>query len=103
MLRVTVEETGDRVVFRVEGKLRGPWVVELERCWRSTTSRASGRSFGVDLDGVTFIDDRGKALLSEMDEAGTELIANGWMMRSIVQQIVTMHGVNSMTNTAEQS
>src|SRR5271157_2936163 len=87
MLRVTVEERGDRVVFRVEGKLRGPWVIELERCWRSTTTHAKGKSFSVDLDGVTFVDDQGKALLTEMDTAGVELIANGWMMRSTVQQI----------------
>jgi ABC-type transporter Mla MlaB component len=100
MLRVTVEERGDRVVFRVEGKLRRPWVVELEKCWRSTVSRVNGKSFSVDLDGVTFIDDQGKALLTEMDSAGVELMASGWTMRSTLQQIA-MHGVNSMENIAE--
>ena len=100
MLRVTVEERGDRVVFRVEGKLRGPWVIELERCWRSTASRMKGKSLSVDLDGVNFIDDEGKTLLTEMDSAGVELVANGWMMRSTIQQIVT-YGVNLIMNTAE--
>jgi ABC-type transporter Mla MlaB component len=100
MLRVTVEEKGDRTVFRVEGKLKGPWVTELERCWRATTSRSHGKSFSVDLDGVNFVDDQGKALLTEMNRAGVELIANEWMMRSTVQQIVA-HGLNSMGNAAE--
>jgi hypothetical protein len=36
MLRVTVEERGEQVIFRVEGKLIEPWAIELERCWRST-------------------------------------------------------------------
>ena len=99
MLKVTVEERGDRVVFRVEGKLRGPWVIELERCWRSTSSRMKGKSFTVDLDGVSFVDDQGKALLTEMDSAGVELVANVWMMRSTIQQIGA-HGVNSIVNTA---
>ena len=99
MLKVTVEERGDRVVFRVEGKLRGPWVIELERCWRSTSCRMKGKSFSVDLDGVSFVDDQGKALLTEMDSAGVELVGNGWMMRSTIQQIAA-HGVNSIVNTA---
>jgi hypothetical protein len=100
MLRVKVEERGHRIVFRVEGKLKGPWVIELERCWRSTSSRLNGKSFTVDLDGVTFVDGHGKALLTEMDSTGVELIANGWLMRSTIQQIAA-HSVNSMVNTAE--
>jgi len=88
MLRVTVEERGNQVVFRAEGKLKGPWVTELERCWRSTSNRATGKTFGVDLDGVDFVDDQGKALLSEMSRAGVELSATDLMMSAILQQIV---------------
>ena len=101
MLRVTVEEGGTRVVFRVEGKLKGPWVIELERCWRSTTGHAIGKTFGVDLDGVDYIDDHGKALLREMARAGVELIATESMMRSTIQQIVSAHNTNLMEDTAE--
>ncbi len=103
MLRVTVEERGDEVVFRVEGKLKGPWVIELERCWRSTSGRATGKTFAVDLDGVDFVDDQGKALLMEMARAGVELIATESMMRLIVQQIVAAHGMNSVEDIPERS
>ncbi len=89
MLRVTVEERGNQVVFRVEGKLKGPWVTELERCWRSTSGSVTGKTFGVDLDGVDFVDDQGKKLLMEMAKAGIELIATESMMRSTVQQIAS--------------
>jgi ABC-type transporter Mla MlaB component len=84
MLRVTVEERGNQVVFRVEGKLKGPWVTELARCWRSARNRATGKTFGVDLDGVDFVDDQGQALLSEMASAGVELIATGLIMSTTV-------------------
>ena len=98
MLRVTIEEQGDQIVFRAEGKLKGPWVIELERCWRSNTGHAAGKTFGVDLDGVDFVDDQGRALLTEMARAGVELIATESMMHSIVQQIVATH---SMGDTSE--
>jgi len=98
MLRVTVEERDDDVVFRVEGKLKGPWVIELERCWRSTSGRATGKTFGVNLDGVDFVDDQGKALLAEMAKAGVDLIATESMMRSTVQQI---GAANPMEDTSE--
>jgi hypothetical protein len=71
----------------------------LEKRWRDTTSRANGKCVSVDVDGVTFIDNQGKILLTGMDSAGVELIANGCMMRWIVQRIAT-HGVNSLKNTA---
>jgi len=100
MLRVTVQERDDRVEFRVEGKLKGPWVIELERCWRSTSSRATGKTFGVNLDGVDFIDDKGKALLTEMAGAGVELTATESMMLSTVQQILA---ANSTEDTSEHS
>jgi anti-anti-sigma regulatory factor len=101
MLRITVEERGDRIVFRIEGKLRGPWVPELERCWRSTATHTHAKFFSVDLDHVDFVDDRGKALLTEMNSAGVELIATGCAMRSIVQQIAAVDGVNATANSAE--
>lgn len=101
MLRVTVEESGAQVVFRLEGKLKGPWVIELERCWRSTSGHAVGKTFVVDLDDMDFVDDQGKALLTEMARAGVELIATGLMMRPIVQQIMAAHYMNSMENASE--
>lgn len=58
------------------------------------SSRLNGKSFSVDLDGVTFIDEHGKALLTEMDNTGFELTANGWRMCSFIQQIAA-YGVNS--------
>jgi hypothetical protein len=101
MLRVTVEERGERVIFRLEGKLKGPWVTELERCWRSTSGHVTGKTFGADLDGVDFIDDQGKALLKEMAKAGVELIATESMMRSTIQQILAKPCTNSsMENTS---
>ena len=86
MVRITTETQYDSVVFRVEGSLRGPWVAELERVWRS--NRNGGKHLCVNLADVSFVDDDAKALLTRMFQDGTELSASGPFMKAIVQEIV---------------
>lgn len=73
-------------VFHLEGKLAGPWVDELEASWRTATSGAE-RFVRVLLQSVTFIDERGKRLLDEMHRHGAELVAEGCMIKAIVEKI----------------
>ena len=79
MLRVSTktEETG--TVLLLEGRLAGPWVQELADCWQRAAN--SDRPLRVMVCGVTFIDDKGKALLAEMYRHGAELVAEGCMNR----------------------
>jgi len=35
MLKIAVHTEGGVMIFALEGKLAGPWVQELELCWRS--------------------------------------------------------------------
>src|ERR1019366_6050608 len=88
MLRITVDDNADPIVLRAEGKLRGPWVAELEKCWRSTAASAAGKRIRLDLRGVMSVDQNANTLLSEMVEDGVELCADGPMMTSLVEQIV---------------
>jgi hypothetical protein len=89
MLRITVDDNADPIVLRAEGKLRGPWVAELEKCWRSTAASAAGKRIRLDLRGVMSVDQNANTLLSEMVEDGVELCADGPMMTSLVEQIVS--------------
>ena len=89
MLRITIQEGPKAVTLVLEGKCRGPWVEELERCWRQAVTRASGRVMRVDLEKVGFVDERGKELLAEMYDAGIKLnAASGLMMISLVEEIM---------------
>jgi hypothetical protein len=88
MLRITTREAPTVITLVLEGKCRGPWVDELERCWREATTRASGRALRVDLEKVGFADVRGKELLAAMYDAGVQLNAAGLMMTSLVEEIV---------------
>ena len=38
MLRITTHNEDAATVFVVEGKLIGPWVQELQNCWRAAAS-----------------------------------------------------------------
>lgn len=45
MLRIIVREDRDPIVLKVEGQLRGLWVIELDKCWRSTAVPSALRPF----------------------------------------------------------
>jgi len=85
MLKITTHRADDSTRITLEGRLVGPWIGELERCWRESEQSAAGRRLIVDLTGVTFVEQEGKALLTRMYKAGAELLATGCCMRSIVE------------------
>ena len=86
MLRITTEMKRGKTILSVEGKLSGPWVGALEKCWRE---RTPGEKFSVDLCGVSFIDAGGKVLLKEIHRQGGKLIAAGCLNEAIVHEIET--------------
>ena len=77
MLRITADLRSDPIVLKVEGKLKGVWVAELERCWQSTRVNSPGHRLRIELNDITFVEDQGKVLLTEMLHSGVELIATG--------------------------
>ena len=85
MLKITTDVSEDAKRIALEGRLAGPWIGEFERCWRESEQSAGGRRLIVDLTGVTFVEQEGKALLTRIYQAGAELIASGCCMRSIVE------------------
>lgn len=85
MLKITTHVSDDATRITLEGRLAGPWISELERCWRESDHSAGRRRLIVDLTGVTFVEQEGKALLTRMYQGGADLLATGCCMRSIVE------------------
>jgi ABC-type transporter Mla MlaB component len=85
MLKITTRDYGNRTVFELEGKLAGPWVEEMKECWREAA--AANRPVGVLLKQVSFIDNAGKALLSEMCRGGAKIEGAGCMTSVTVEEI----------------
>ncbi len=86
MLRITITRGPTATTLRVEGKLTGPWVAELERAWRSVSSPVNGH-VSVDLTDVTFIGEEGKRLLEVMYGEGAKLKASRCLTRRLVEEI----------------
>jgi len=66
VLRITIDDEADPVRLKLEGRITGPWVAELDRAWRSLGSSLGERKLCVDLCGVTYIDREGRRILAEM-------------------------------------
>jgi len=88
MFKITRQQDGPTTTLLIEGRLAGPWVAELESCWRTIPGPGpAGSRLQVDLTGVTYIDGEGKALLSRMWQGGAILQAAGCLTRGIVAEI----------------
>lgn len=68
------------------GRLAGPWVQEVRRCWALAAS-ADGTRCCVDLRDISYIDADGRALLAEMFDQGVELRASGCLTEAIVESL----------------
>ncbi|MEW6682461.1 MAG: hypothetical protein AB1451_06005 [Nitrospirota bacterium] len=82
-MKITSRKVAKATVIEASGKLMGPWVKELDQCWRA----ANGSQVLVDLTGVTFIDDAGTDLLRTMHREGVEFVAEGCFIEGIVDEI----------------
>lgn len=85
MLKITVEIEAKRTIFKLEGRLTGPWVEELRTCWAKAAERE--QPVAVVLNEVTFIDVMGRKLLADMHRQGVELVAAGCMTKAIIEEI----------------
>src|SRR5438105_15318922 len=85
MLKITTQSDSERIRFKLDGKLAGPWVEELARTWESTTGGSEHRPVVVNLSEVTFIDADGKQLVVRRFQQGAEFEAVGCMTRCVVQ------------------
>ena len=86
MLKITMSNMNPGTAFVLSGRLAGPWVRELREWW---LKQEFGESVPchVDLREVTFIDEAGTTLLSQMYRKGVTIQALGCLTKAIVQNL----------------
>jgi hypothetical protein len=87
MLRIHIEDQSEPMTFILEGRLAGPWVAELEKCWHVAVSSRPTAGVVLKLAALTFVDDHGKDLLCRMHKQGVRLMPTGCLMKAIVEII----------------
>ncbi|SRR6266404_5456900 len=87
MLRITLHDELDRVTLKLEGKLVGIWVAELETAWRSAASGLADRSLHLDMRAVDHVDQAGVFLLALLRQRGVQLTVSGMVMSELVRSI----------------
>ncbi len=77
MLRITIQEGQDQTAIKLEGRIVGPWVTELQRFWADRASHLPPRELLVDLRNVTYADAGGMLFLRGLQALnGLEIVAN---------------------------
>jgi hypothetical protein len=77
MLRITVQEDPRTVAIKLEGKVVGSWVGEVDRAWRSLESSWGSKKFSLDLRGVSFVDSEGRRLMRTIyEKTGAAFLTN---------------------------
>ena len=87
MLRLRTIFRHDETLLVLEGRLGGPWIDELARCWARLRAENHSGPIRLDLDGVTFVSAAGQALLARLHHEGARLTARGCMTSAIIDEI----------------
>lgn len=87
MLKITMEPSGDEFRLKLEGSVAGPWVQDLEECWREVAAAPGGRSTCLDLTDVGHVDDAGRYLLALIARAGTRLVSDGVATKGLLESL----------------
>jgi ABC-type transporter Mla MlaB component len=87
MLRITVHDNSNALTLQLEGTLAGPWVRELEVCWRGIHADRRKPTLRIDLTGVTFIDAAGQSSLASLYRRGAAFIAADCLTKAVVAEI----------------
>lgn len=87
MFRITEQHAGGRLVLRLEGRCAGPWVDELDACWRMVADAVGREPIVVDLTGVCSVDAAGREQLARMFRGGARFVTTGCAMSEMVHEI----------------
>ena len=93
MLRITFQQDDTICRLKLAGRLCGPWVLETEHAWRS--SSRIGKQIEVDLRELTGIDEFGRELLSAMYQAGARLVVEGVWMKGLIEEITANQPIHA--------
>jgi hypothetical protein len=101
VLKIIITESPTEIRWVLQGRLFGSQVTEVKDNWSTANRIRKGRSCIVDLEELTFLDQRGKRLLRAMSRDGAQFIANGLNHKPLIDElkISSKRGLSRMIAT----
>jgi hypothetical protein len=87
MLRIQVDDQSRTATFYVEGKLVGSCVDELRKVWTATRRENPQKQTVIELTSLLLADAAGRKLLRQMHVDGAQLVGNGLMIKTLIDEI----------------
>jgi hypothetical protein len=98
VLRISMNDDAIAATLKVEGKVVGPWAIELGETWHDLWDSARRKRLRLDIRGVTFADQKGTQIFREIVRAtGAEVIADSPLTRYFANQAAA----NTVLDTEE--
>ena len=87
-LRIMIQNSAEAVEMKLEGRVAGPWVEELNRVWVETAPQLAQKRFIIDLHNVTYADAAGKQALREIfKKTHADFVANTPWTQFLVEEV----------------
>lgn len=88
MLRITFNQNESATLLTLEGRVAGPWAVELGRVWVERAPLLASKKLSIDLCNVIYADDEGKSLLRVIySQTHAELVASTPWTKHLAREI----------------
>jgi hypothetical protein len=87
MLRVSIGQNAQVATLKIEGKIVGPWAMELGNTWQEMWAPTQEKPLLLDIRGVTFADSKGAHILRDIVKAtGAEILSDSPLTRYFAEQ-----------------
>jgi anti-anti-sigma regulatory factor len=93
VLRITVEQNAEAMILKLEGRVAGPWVAELNRLWKETAPNLAQRKLSLDLRETTYADACGIRVLQTIYvQTGAAILASTPWTQYLAEEVTTATG-----------
>jgi hypothetical protein len=100
VLKITSQETDQLVSMKLEGRIAGPWVAELDRTWRSLAPALKSRRLVVDLRDVSYVEPEGRRVLAEIyGKTGAEFRTRSLLIEFYAREATNGRSTNGKAGT----
>ena len=87
MLKISIGQDLRVATLKIEGKIVGPWAMELGNTWQEMWAPMKQKPLLLDIRGVTFADSKGAHILRDIVKAtGAEVLSDSPLTRQFAKQ-----------------